>query len=51
VRVPYAELGGREVRFSDWMSPAVYDRRDVVSTGLFLDMPAWGYHVFDARAI
>ena len=31
------------------MSPAVYDRRgdDLRARGLYLDVPAWGYHVFD----
>jgi hypothetical protein len=31
------------------MSTALYDRdgNDLLSRGLFLDMPAWGYHVFE----
>jgi hypothetical protein len=30
------------------MGPAAYDRRgdELMSKGLYLDMPAWGYHVF-----
>jgi hypothetical protein len=37
------------VRFSDLMGPARYDRdgSDIAARGLYLDMPAWGYHVFD----
>ncbi len=32
----------------DLMGPAVYDREggDLTRQGLYLDMPAWGYHVF-----
>jgi hypothetical protein len=31
------------------MSPARYDRdgSDLASRGLYLDMPPWGYHVFE----
>ena len=31
------------------MSSAVYDRDgdDLLARGLYLDMPAWGYHVFE----
>ena len=37
------------VRFADRMSAARYDRDagDIATRGLYLDMPAWGYHVFD----
>jgi glycosidase len=34
------------VRLRDLLGDAVYDR-DVASHGLYLDLPAWGYHVFD----
>jgi Alpha amylase, catalytic domain len=49
VRLPFDELRGRAVRLQDRMSPAVYDRSgdDLVARGLYLDMPAWGYHVFE----
>jgi hypothetical protein len=31
------------------MSPAVYDRSgdDLTTRGLYLDLPAWGYHAFE----
>jgi hypothetical protein len=31
------------------LSAAVYDRGDneLLSKGIFLDLPAWGYHVFE----
>ena len=49
VPLPFEELAGRSVRFSDVMGSAIYDRdgADVLSRGLYLDMPAWSYHVFE----
>ena len=49
VRLPFDELRGRPVRLRDRMSSAVYDRSgdDLVARGLYLDVPGWGYHVFD----
>jgi hypothetical protein len=34
------------------MSPASYDRQgdEILSQGLYLDLPAWGYHVFKLTA-
>ena len=53
VRLPFDELGGRTVRLADLMSPATYDRSgsELVSRGLYLDLPAWGYHVFDVTTV
>jgi len=54
VRVPLQDLAGRSVRFEDLMGPAeaAFDRErsDLDARGLYLDMPAWGYHVFDISA-
>jgi hypothetical protein len=52
VRLPLPELGGRSVRFDDLMrgvGTVVYerDRSELDARGLYLDLPAWGYHVFD----
>jgi hypothetical protein len=49
VRLPFPDLGGRGVRLKDLTSSACYDRdgSDVVSRGLYLDVPAWSYHVFE----
>src|SRR4051812_16995091 len=35
------------------MRPASFDREsnDVVSRGLYLDLPPWGYHVFETTAV
>jgi hypothetical protein len=51
MRTPFAELRGRTVRLQDRLSSAVYDRpgEDLRARGLFLDMPPWGYHVFDLQ--
>ena len=48
VQLPFPELSGRAVRFKDTMGAASYDRdgREVISRGLYLDLPPWGYHVF-----
>ena len=53
VRLPFGELSGRTVRLADLTSSASYDRSgtDVTSQGLYLDMPAWGYHVFEVTAV
>jgi hypothetical protein len=49
VRLPFADLAGRSVRFNDLMADHTYDRAgsDIASSGLYLDLPPWGYHVFD----
>jgi glycosidase len=53
VRVPFADLAGRAVRLTDLMSGARYERAgsDLVSTGLYVDLPPWGYHVFDVESV
>ena len=51
VRMSYSELVGRTVRFQDLLSLDCYDRPgdDLHSRGLFVDIPAWGYHAFDVQ--
>ncbi len=51
VHLPYSDQYGKSVRFSDIMNNALYDREgnDLLSRGLFLDLPAWGYHVFEVN--
>jgi hypothetical protein len=51
VPLPFKEFAGRSVGFNDLMSPARYLRagNDVVSRGLYLDLPEWGYHVFEMK--
>jgi len=52
VRLPAPELGGRAVRLEDLMGPARYEREgsELVSRGLYLDLPPWAYHVFEVSA-
>jgi glycosidase len=52
VRLPFADLADSQVRFNDLMADIVYDRagRDIASSGLYLDLPPWGYHVFEVRS-
>jgi glycosidase len=44
--------GGGVVRFTDAMGTLVVDRdgHDLATRGLYLDMPPWGYHVFEVTA-
>ena len=51
VPLPFKECAGRSVGFNDLMSSSRYVRAgdDVVSRGLYLDLPEWGYHVFEMK--
>jgi hypothetical protein len=53
VRLPARDSGDRPVRFDDLMGADCFDRdrHDLDARGLYLDMPAWGYHVFDVTTI
>ena len=46
--LPLDGLRGASWKLQDMMSEAVYhrDRDSMISPGLYLDMPPWGYHVF-----
>lgn len=49
VGLPGADLKGKEFVLRDLLSTARYERSGdgLASQGLYLDMPEWGYHVFD----
>ncbi len=49
VNTHLADLQGKRFRLRDLMSSASYDRDgdEMATRGLYLDMPAWGYHVFE----
>ena len=51
VRLPVADLSGRTVRLDDLLSGARYERAgsELASTGLYVDLPPWGHHVFDVE--
>jgi hypothetical protein len=53
VRLPFTDLAGMTWRFTDLLADAVYDRDgdDLHARGLYLDMPAWAYHVFQMQAV
>ncbi|MCE5339204.1 MAG: alpha-amylase [Methanomicrobiaceae archaeon] len=50
VPLPWADLAGRAALLRDLMGPARYDRDggSLLSPGLYLDLPGWGCHVFEA---
>ena len=52
VRLPFQDLAGRTVRLKDQTGDASYERDgdDLLARGLYLDMPAWGCHVFGMSA-
>jgi hypothetical protein len=53
VRLPWGDLAGRTWRLRDRLGDALYDREggDLSARGLFLDMPAWGYHAFEVLGV
>jgi hypothetical protein len=53
LRLPFADLLGATWKFQDLMSEASYDRdgSGLVSNGLYLDMRAWQYHVFEMKKV
>lgn len=48
VTLPLVDLRGKEVILQDLMSETSYHREgdDLLTQGLYLDLPAWGLHVF-----
>jgi hypothetical protein len=52
VTIPWTDLEGRTWHLQDRMGPSVYQRNgsELVSQGLYLDIPAWSYHVFQLDA-
>jgi hypothetical protein len=53
VRLPFPDLARHTVRLKDLMGSASYDRdgSDLGARGLYLDLPPWGYHVFDVSVV
>ena len=51
VGMPWSDLPGRAWRLADRMGDAVYERQggDLAERGFYLDVPAWGFHVFDVE--
>jgi hypothetical protein len=53
VRLPFEQIRGQKVRLHDLMGSVIYQRdgNDLLSTGLYLDLSAWGYHVFRVETV
>jgi hypothetical protein len=51
VALPWADLQARRWRLGDRMGPAVYHHsgESLAAQGLYLDMAAWSYHVFELQ--
>jgi hypothetical protein len=51
VTLPWSDLAGRIWRLHDRMGSSFFDRQglDLVSGGLYLDLPAWGCNIFEMK--
>jgi hypothetical protein len=49
LRLPSSELPGRKVVLRDLFSQIIYERdgETLFKSGMYLDLPPWGYHVFE----
>ncbi|HZM34766.1 MAG TPA: alpha-amylase family glycosyl hydrolase [Burkholderiales bacterium] len=49
VAPPWPDVAGRRWRLRDQLSDAAYERdgAELAARGLYLDLPAWGYHAFE----
>ena len=47
--LPFANLSGSTLRLEDLTGSCAYDRDgdELVSRGLYLDLPPWSFHVFE----
>lgn len=53
VDMPFPSLHGRKVVLRDLTSETQYERdgTELAARGLYLDMPQWGYHVFEVKQV
>ncbi|HEU5165806.1 MAG TPA: alpha-amylase family glycosyl hydrolase [Chitinophagaceae bacterium] len=51
ILLPFPELADKQWKIDDLMNDACYDRdgNDLLNRGLYLDMSAWHYHVFEIK--
>ena len=51
VALPWPDIAGRAWQLQDLMNDVHFERNgnELAEPGLYLDMPAWAYHVFDMR--
>ena len=52
VQLPFPEMDGQSIHLTDLMGKEVYVREGTVllPIGLFIDLPAWGYNVFEVTS-
>ena len=52
LQIPVEQINGKAIHLRDLMSSHVYDRDgdDLRAHGLYLDLPAWGFYVFEMTA-
>jgi hypothetical protein len=53
LRLPFADLNEGVWRLKDLFGSVVYERDgwDLAGRGLYLDLPAWGYHLFELKQL
>jgi hypothetical protein len=53
VTIPWNDLGGRKWQLSDQMRTELYEKSgdDLLMQGIYLEMPAWTYNVFDLQNV
>jgi hypothetical protein len=53
VAIPWPGMDGRKWRLRDRMGSSVYDRdgNDLSQRGLYIDLPAWGFNVFEVTVL
>jgi hypothetical protein len=53
VRLTLADLGGQQIRLQGRLGTPGYEREgsSLLVDGLYVDLPAWGYHVFEMTFI
>jgi glycosidase len=52
VRLPFADLGGHQWQLRDLLNDSQYERdgNELLSRGIYLDVPSWQPHVFEMKA-
>ena len=52
-RIPFADVGNQSVQFKDMMGEDIYvrDGNELLTSGLYLDLSPWSYHVFELKVL
>ena len=53
VHFPFSDMGNQSLELRDLMSEALYHREghELLTRGLYVDLPPWGYHVFEVSVV